>query len=539
MADDLHEYSADILVVGAGAAGFSAAVTAAREGADVILFESADHVGGTTGLSGGTAWIPNNRSMRENGVEDPRDDALRYLSRLAYPQFYDGDHPTLGLSPQQHALLATFYDRGAEAVDYLADAGALEMAADVGDATHFGLTFPDYGGHLPENRAPRGRHLAPDYSGPDMIEQLHTAAVRLGVDIRLDHQVVDAIRNDADEVAALEVRAGHRALLARARQAVIFGSGGFGQNDDLRRRHLPGRVFGSCAIPTAQGDFVRIARHLGAEVENLDGAWWKQVAVEPALRHPSPPSFWMPHGDAMIQVNRRGRRVVNEKAPYHERGQVHLGYSPTSRDHPNALLFMVFDEAVRQNTRFSPFRDPVPLPDQDLDYVLTGDSFDELGTQIDDRLTELGSAVGNVRLDPDFASNLGATVAAFNGYAEVGHDPDFGRGATDFEIAWAMGQRKGLANPTMAPFAADGPYHCIIVGAGILDTNGGPVTNTSAQVLDGDDQPIPGLYGAGNCVSTPAGRAYWGPGTTIGLALTYGYIAARHAVTEPVKAPLA
>lgn len=87
MSGSMFDYEADVLVVGSGAAGFAAAVTAAREGCSVMLFEREDHVGGTPGLSGGTAWIPNNSSMREQGVEDPRDDALRYLARTAFPQY--------------------------------------------------------------------------------------------------------------------------------------------------------------------------------------------------------------------------------------------------------------------------------------------------------------------------------------------------------------------------------------------------------------------------------------------------------------------
>ena len=168
-----------------------------------------------------------------------------------------------------------------------------------------------------------------------MIEQLHAGAEKLGVQIKLGHRAMAVVRNDQDEVAALELRTGKRTVLARARKAIIFGSGGFGQNPDMLRRNLPGRVFGSCATPAAKGDFVRIGQTLGADLVNMNGAWWKQVAVEPAFRNPIPPSLWMPHGESMIQVNRYGKRVVNEKGPYNERGQIHLEYDPTTREYPN------------------------------------------------------------------------------------------------------------------------------------------------------------------------------------------------------------
>ena len=532
---EVFDFAADVIVVGAGSAGFAAAVTAAKAGASVILLERAEYTGGTTALSGGSAWIPNNSSMRAAGLEDQRDDALRFLCRLAYPQFYDAAHPTLGLAVDQYELLAAFYDRGPEAIDHLTDIGALDLTADVGEEAKYGITFTDYGGHLPENRSPVGRHLAPDLNGPTMIERFQGAAEALGVEIKLGHRVVGVVQNEQGEVAALEVHTGVRTVIARARKGVIFGSGGFGQNDELRRRHLPGRIFGSCAIPTAVGDFVQISEALGASLANLDRAWWKQVAVEPALRHPTPPSLWMPHGDSMIQVDRNGRRVVNEKAPYNERGQIHLAYNPTTRDHPNAVLFMIWDDAVARNTAFSPFRDPVPLPGKEVDYVIEAATLAELKARIDDRLEALRSETGGLILDGDFVANLELTIDRFNGFAVAGVDDDFGRGGTDFERGWALGNRDGLANPTMAPLADEGPYYCMIVGAGVLDTNGGPRINTSAQVLDSAGQPIPGLYGAGNCVATPAGRAYWGPGATIGLAITFGYIAALNLVEEPDK----
>ena len=342
MKDSLYDYEADVLVVGSGAAGFSAAISASLGGASVILFEGNRYVGGTTGLSGGTAWVPNNSSMRSQGVEDPKDHALEYLARLAAPQYFSLGHPTLGLPQHEFDLLATFYDEGANSIDALTEVGALDLEAEVSDTDHY-IQFPDYGAHLPENRAPRGRHLAPRRGSGFMIQQLERGATEQDITVLLEHRVHDAILNENDEVVGLEIHAGHRTVIAAAHRGVVFASGGFGQNSELLRRHIPGRVFGSCATPHAQGDFLRIANRLGASFGQMGGAWWKQVAVEPALRSPSPPSLWMPFGDSMIQVDRTGRRVVNEKAPYHDRGQVHLHYSASSRDFPNTLLFMIWD----------------------------------------------------------------------------------------------------------------------------------------------------------------------------------------------------
>ena len=534
MTDSLYDYEADVLVVGSGAAGFSAAISASLSGASVILFEGNRYVGGTTGLSGGTAWVPNNSSMRSQGVDDPKDHALEYLARLAAPQYFSLGHPTLGLPQHEFDLLATFYDEGANSIDALTEVGALDLEAEVSDTDHY-IQFPDYGAHLPENRAPRGRHLAPRRGSGFMIQQLERGATEQGITVLLEHRVHDAILNENDEVVGLEIHAGHRTVIAAARHGVVFASGGFGQNSELLRRHIPGRVFGSCATPHAQGDFLRIANRLGASFGQMGGAWWKQVAVEPALRSPSPPSLWMPFGDSMIQVDRTGRRVVNEKAPYHDRGQVHLHYSASSRDFPNTLLFMIWDQVVADSPLDVPFRPPVPLPNDQIDYVMEAPNFEVLSEVVNQRLALLGDAIGDIRLSEDFAQNLHKTVDRFNDFATEGIDHDFQRGATMMELAWNLMERDGAPNPTMAPLSSTGPYYAAIVGAGVLDTNGGPLINTEAQILGFDLQPVKGLYGAGNCVATPAGTAYWGPGTTIGLALTYGFIAGRNAAKESKK----
>jgi len=544
VADDLFDYEADVLVVGSGGAAFSAAITAAAEGASVIMFERNDHIGGTTGASGGTAWIPNNSSLRSYGVLDAKDDAMRYLCRMAFPAQYMADHPTLGLPPKAHELIETLYDRGSEAIDYLTNAGALDVAAEdprshdpivLPFSGNVVLGFPDYGANLAEDKVPNGRHIGPAPGTPMMIEQLEAGARKHGVEIMLEHQAKTLLRNDDGEVAGLELHYRHLTVLARARKAVVFASGGFAHDAELVAQNIPGRVFGSCATMGAQGDFVRIAGEVGAKLAAMKGAWWKQVVVESALHTPSPPGVWLPWGDAMIQVNRYGRRVVNEKMPYHDRGQVHSVYDPTRREYPNSVLFMIYDDTVAASDSMEGMRRPLPMPGEETDYVIKGDTWDALVAKIDAKLADLGEHVGAIRLDASFSANLAETLERFNGFAETGRDLDFGRGDAPLDRAWSGPNRPSSANPTMAPFAAEGPYYCILVGGGLLDTNGGPVINASAQVLDVHDQPIPGLYGAGNCIATPAGQGYWGPGATIGLGLTYGHIAGLGAAAESAK----
>jgi len=543
--EDLFDYEADVLVVGTGGAAFAAGITAAAEGASVIMFERSDAVGGTTALSGGTAWIPDNPSLRAQGKDDRRDDAIRYMCRMSYPQWYSAGHPTLGLPADAYELIETFYDNGARAVEYLAGAGALDLIADdvVPDPARpidlgFGVelpAMPDYGADLAEDKTPNGRHCRPSPGTPTIIEQLELAASEHGVEIALDHQAAKLLQNDEGAAVGLELRYRHSTVLARARRAVVFASGGFAHNAELVRRYLPGRVFGSCSTPGAQGDFVRIGIEAGAQLGNMSNAWWKQVPLLAALRSPSPPGVWVPWGDAMIHVNKYGRRVVNEKMAYGDRSRIHAVYDPTRREYPNLLMFMLYDETVASTKTRHVMRPPIPKPGSDADYVIKGDTWEDLAAEIDTSLAAVSEHIAGLRLDPSFTANLTATIARFGEFAGSGVDLDFGRGDAPISRAWSGPNREGSPNPTIAPFADTGPYYCIILCAATLDTNGGPVINPKAQVVDVNGAPIPGLYGAGNCIASPAGQGYWGPGGTIGLGITFGHIAGLGAAADPVK----
>lgn len=526
--EELFDQVADVIVVGSGGAGYAAAVAAASAGADVIILEWAETVGGTTAAGGATAWVPNNPSMHAlHGLDDPRDDALRYMCRLAYPQHYDPTSPTLGLDARAFELIATFYDRGAEMLAYFERIDALRLESELG--------YPDYHADLPENVRPRGRHLHPPAGAGGLIDQLAAAGERLGVRVLLAHRVVDVLRNEAGEVIGVEARTGTRTVLCRANRAVVFGTGGFLHDPDLVRTYLPGKVFGGCSVPTTAGDFVRIGQRLGAPLEGMHRSWWKQVLVEQAIDNPHAGGTFLPFGDSMIQVNKYGRRVVNEKSPYNERSQVHFHWNPALREYSNLLMFMVWDSAVASNPLQWPFRPPVPMPGETSPWVIRGDSWEDLAAAIDARLERIAAHTGGARLDAGFVATLKDSVARFNEFARGGVDHDFRRGQTPIEIDWNGPGRGDWPNPTMAPFADHGPYYAVILGAGVLDTNGGPRIDTNARVLNADGVPIPGLYGAGNCVATINGQAYWGPGATIGPALTYGYIAGLNAAAEPPK----
>ena len=506
---------ADVVVVGSGVAACAAAVAAATDGASVILLEKAAFIGGTTAKSGGVLWIPNNPLMQEQGIKDERSDALRYLARVAYPTLYRPDHETLGLPAEKHRLLEAFFDNGSLALEALTAVGALSLEP---------VDYPDYYADLPEDTAPIGRTVQPKFpegwrrgidptGGQLLVDQLHSAAERLGVMVLLEHRAAHLVRNEEQEVVGLEVQVGKRTELIGARQGIIFGSGGFLHNKALAFEYLRGPVLGGAAAEGSTGDFVNIGIEVGAQLGNMSHAWWDQVVAELAVRVPETiRDVYEPFGDSMLIVNRYGRRVVNEKIPYNERGQVHFEWDPVRREYRNLLLFMIWDEAVATSTDANRFRFPVPPPGQDFDFVISAPTWEEMAGAIGARLEKLAPHSGGLTLDATFVEGLTSTVERFNAMAGRGVDLDFRRGETPIEQAWASPARPGAASASMYPLADEGPYHCVILGPGALDTKGGPVIDETARVLSPSGDPIVGLYGAGNCISSPAGQAYSGRG---------------------------
>jgi 3-oxosteroid 1-dehydrogenase len=528
----------DVVVVGSGAAAYAAAVTAAAAGSEVLILEKAAEHGGTTRRSGGGYWVPNNRFIRELGKEDPREWALKYMAKLAYPVQYIAGHPTLGLTANAYDLIATFYDRAGEAVDHLEEVGGLHSMHDPMQV--------DYNADLPEDKLPTGRYVNPTPivnvgaehgNGEDLIEHMRAGSERMGAELLVEHEVRACVRNERGEIVGVEVKTPGGDLRVGARRGVVFGSGGFFHNPQMRTDYLRGPVYGGCCVLSNTGDFVRIGIELGADLGNMSQAWWAQVVLEEVLQNPSPmKNVWMPGGDAMVLVNRYGKRVVNEKATYNERGQVHHFWDGGKREYPNLLLMQIYDDSVRQNPVAYGMRRPIPMPDENPPWVITGADWDELEAGIRSRLEGLAEHTGSYQLAGDFAANLQETIQRFNGYAAAAKDPEFERGDTPIQIYWGSVPRaENDQNPTMYPFSPEGPYHCIILAGGGLDTKGGPRTDTQARVLDQSGSPIPGLYGAGNCVASPAGQAYWSAGGTLGPALAFGYIAGRNVVREPVK----
>ncbi|MEX2207206.1 MAG: FAD-dependent oxidoreductase [Myxococcota bacterium] len=539
------EREADVVVVGSGAAGAVAALYAHERGAQVLVLEKGPVFGGTTAKSGGVYWIPNHPIERERGLKEPREATLAAMCRASYPLLFNASTPRFGLPQHEYELIETFYDRGADAVVGLEKMGALvSMPADV-----LVGPMPDY--FEPPNATKivdrRYWPRKPDGSfglGDEMMRQLKAGLERRNVPVLMGHRAVRLRVNAKSEVVGLDAQTvGGEATRIRARRGVVFASGGYTHNPDLVLNFQPGPVFGGCAVPTNEGDFVAMSESLGAKLGHMQSAWRAQIVLEQALQFSSTPDdVFMPPGDSMILVNRLGVRVVDEKANYNERTRVHYAWDPVRHEWINLLLFMVYD---RRTAELFGGRFPLPPAGTSVPYVLRGDTLAELSSAIDARLETLADRTGGARLASEFAKTLPKTVARWNQMSARGVDEDFARGAGIYDRDWHAkiwsfanpGTQHALTqkNVTMHALAARGPYYAIMLAAGTLDTNGGPVINRRAQVLDGAGKPIAGLYGAGNCIASPTGPYYFAGGGTLGPAVTFGCIAGESAAGESPK----
>lgn len=533
----------DVVVVGSGAAGCVAAAAALAAGARVVLFEKAGILGGTTAKSGGAYWIPNNFDLQARGVQDRREDFLRYCARYSYPTVYDPTHPTLGLPEPGFRLIESYYDHAHEMLQHLTKLGALQSMPFM---SYDGVSYlPDYQEQLAENTTSRGRQLGPRRSdgtigsGKDLIAQLTEYLYRAGAKIHVDTPVVELVQESDGAVSGVVVQTSSGSRTIRAVGGVVFGSGGYSQNSELVRAYQPEPIVGRCALPTSTGDLIGMATRVGARLGNMHAAWRTQCVLELAQQYASlPDEAWYPVGDSSFVVNKYGRRYCNERTNYHDRTRQSYQFDGSRAEYPHLFSFYVYDQRTAE--RYAGY---APLPDEPLgeSYVITADTLEGLAAALDERLRTLLAMTGGLRLDASFVATFKETFARFNRNAREGRDPDFDRGRLPFDIAW---QREELPvsgtkwppnpypNPVLHPLSSTGPYFAIILGPAVLDTSGGPVIDPTGAIVDDTGRPIPGLYGAGNCVASPAVHAYWGPGVTIGSAMTFGYLAGRAAAAR-------
>jgi 3-oxosteroid 1-dehydrogenase len=551
----------DVVVVGSGASGMVAAISAAEAGSEVLILEKGDTWGGTSRKGEGGWWVPNNRSMREAGIADPREDFLRFYARTSRPDRYNPADLLLGLSQWEFDLQAAFYDNASTIFERLEEIGAI-------DGFHL-PDFPDYMCHLPEDVSKRGHLTIPRLpsgepgTGEELVRRLKAACDQRSVEIKLRHRVWAIVVDDAGAVTGVVVSGPGGPLTIGAGRGVVFASGGFTHNAALRA-NLSTPAFGGGACSTNEGDFVPLAAELGAAMRNMGNAWMSPILLERALRgDPELKCVFIIVGDSILLVNRSGRRGLDEKMVYNERGFTMGQWDGQNCEYPNLLMFPIWDQRCQDRFAGGQWDDgTIPLAGQDDSHVICGQTLDELSAALRARVDAIAEHTGGLRLADDFAGRLHETIARYNGFARRGIDEDFHRGETpieqffhaataaaagaqaredgeqtvfashDEERESAAGEDEPVPNPTMYPLSDTGPYYAAIHAPGTLDTKGGPVTDPDGRVLREDGSAIDGLYAVGNCAASASARGYLGPGITIGPLVTFGWLAGAHAAAR-------
>jgi 3-oxosteroid 1-dehydrogenase len=533
---------ADVVVLGSGAAGLTAATLAHDGGAEVLLVEKAPLIGGTTGVSGGMPWIPLNKHLADVGVSDSREEAITYIRRLA-----------LGTEPDP-ALVETFVDTAAEMIDYLETKTPLKMSAPP--------TFSDYYADQPGGKkagrslepvpfdargelgewAPKVRtspHLPwltmeeggkfligtdlPDADlasrreqsdervlGAGLVASLFKGLLDRGVAVQTSSRATDLIIIDGEVIGVAVEHDGTTEYIG-ARKGVVLGTGGFEWNKDMVAGFI-GSPIHPLSPPYNEGDGHQMAMQAGAALANMRTYWGQPALLEPGFmldgrEVPQMASFRSTPG--VLILNRSGDRFVNEGVTYQDLPKTLTAYDPVAVDYPNSgTVWLLFDSKTKNRTMILPTIMPgTPAPD----WIHSGETLADLADQLG--------------MDPE---RLEATVEKWNANVAAGEDSDFGRGTF-----WWEGFMTGGPNVKQAlRTVAKGPFYAVELINGTIGTSGGVRIDSEARVLNYSGAPIPGLYAAGNASACVFGGAYPGGGGTIGPALTFGYIAGRAAATE-------
>jgi 3-oxosteroid 1-dehydrogenase len=536
----------DVVVVGSGAAGMTAALTAADKGLSVVVIEKASHFGGSTARSGGGVWVPNNEVLRGAGVPDTPELARAYLAHLVgdlVPEerrraLLDHGPAMLELvrarTPLRFKWVRGYSDYYPEAPGGLAAGRTLEprplngrvLGPELANLNPPYLSPPagmtvtaaEYKWLNLVARHPRGAMTAARVSVRRMISLsrrrsllalgqalaggLRAGLQRAGVPMWLSTPLLD-LRVDDDRVTGVVVRRDGADVLVRARHGVVLASGGFERNERMRKQYQREPIGTEWTVGAEEntGEGIEAGQRLGAAVDLMDDAWWG-----PSIPLTGGPYFCLSERTlpGCIMVNAAGRRFVNEAAPYVD--AVHAMYAGNDSGVSHIPAWLIADQRYRNRFTFAglPPRQRFPGRWYKAGAVHTAGTIAELAAKI-----------------PVPADELAATVERFNGFARTGADADFRRGESAYDHYYGDPR---LPNPSLATLEVP-PFHAVKIVPGDLGTKGGLRTDARARVLRPDGSAVPGLYAAGNASAAIMGRTYAGAGATIGPAMTFGYLA--------------
>ena len=542
---ELQTAEVDVVVAGSGAAGMTAALTAAHLGLSVLVIEKTGFFGGSTARSGGGIWAPGNRVLRDAGVTDTPEQARAYLAYVASgvpaalrEALIEHGPDMLGLvlamTPLRLAWVPGYADYYPEAPGGLAAGRSIEPVPFDGrvlgaELAHLGrpylpspvaITQAEYrwlslgrhprairAGLRVAGRAARARLLGHRTLslGQALAAGLRAGLLTHGVPVWLDTPLTGLEVRDG-RVTGVRVTRGGEPALIRARRGVLVATGGFERNEEMRRQYQREPVGTQWTTGAAgnTGDGILAGLDLGAATGLMDDAWWG-----PSIPLPGGPYFCLAERSlpGCLLVNGAGQRFVNEAAPYVD--TVHAMYDGNTPENPHIPAWLIFDQRYRSRYVFAGLPPGKPLPRR----------WYAAGTVVRaDDLAGLARAAG---IDAD---GLAKTVTRFNEYAVAGRDEDFGRGDSAYDRYYGDPRRR--PNPNLAPLTRP-PFYAVKIVPGDLGTKGGLRTDERARVLRADGTAIEGLFAAGNASASVMGHSYAGAGATIGPAMTFGYIAAR------------
>jgi 3-oxosteroid 1-dehydrogenase len=539
----------DLVIVGSGAAGLTAALTAALRGLSAVVIEKTEYFGGSTARSGGGVWIPGNAVLRRAGITDTPAAASAYLAHVAGEE-----------TPA--SLRAAFLDHGPAMLDLVLANTPLRFA-----------WVPDYSDYYPEAPGGRaggrsiepvpidGRILGPELArlrppylpapagitvtqanyrwmslgtshpraiwttarvtgrmivtkirkrrllsmGQALITGLRAGLATVDVPVWLSTTMTALQIEDGNVTGVTVTRPDGEPVVLRARKGVLLASGGFEQNAEMRAKYQRAPIGTDWTVgsPGNTGEGIQLGEAAGGVLELMDDAWWG-----PSLPLTGGPVFCLAERSlpGCLFVNGAGERFVNEAAPYVD--AVHAMYEKHTEDNPHIPCWMITDQRYRNRYVFTGMPPRKPLPRR---WYKSGAVF---------RADSLADLAGQIGVPADA---LAKTVQKFNDFARAGRDEDFGRGDSAYDRYY--GDPNCKPNPNLAPLAQP-PYYAIKIVPGDLGTKGGLRTDERARVLRADGSVIAGLYAAGNTSALVMGRSYAGPGATIGPAMTFGYLAA-------------
>lgn len=543
------DLEADVVSIGSGIGGLAAAITARDRGGSALVLERSNYVGGVTATSMGEVWVPGNHHALELGMADSPESGYRYLKRLSMGYGSESAilnqviHAPLALKYFEEAIgLAMQVIRGCpdyyygHSEDGVAEGRMLEVipfpAASLGEwqsqtrvspQIPYGMTHHDMferGGTANMAKwdfARMGERLARDERclGPGLAAYFVKGALDRGIPLHVETTAQELIA-DGERVVGVRVEENGQSRFIKANRGVVIAVSSYERNQDFNKTLGQQLEVGSLVFSTIDGANFRLAGPLGARIARVPDITALGFVVPGEedeeghpLWRPALPVIGLPH---TIVVNRQGKRFGNEafyRQFYYAVDQIDGG----NQTHPNFPCWVIMDSQAREKYPFV--------------SIMPGEDFPKgVGVRAE-TIAELAAAIG---MD---GRALEATIAHFNVNAQQGIDPDFHRGSHPWS-AWMCGDPYHQPNPNLGPLLK-APFYAVEMrrmgGSGIPAA--GLLADHHCRVLGWDDNPIKGLYVAGNSAARMETGAVMQSGISNARGMTHGYLAGRHALGNP------